>query len=185
MGSSLEHLGSAAVCCWSNLSCVMSVCSDHTFVLLSRHPSSSSPRVLPIGEGTAMKAGRLWAELFDHTPGPPDHTFPVVGACQRKDSRESKAKPGSKYQAGKEAELSFHETHLFQRKGYRPHSQARALRQAFPTLPPNPNYRDPPQVPFTAPLFSRHTPRATFPKTAAGPMTCRSRPPSARLLRVA
>lgn len=136
--SSLEHLGSPAARCWSDPPRVTSVCSAHTFVLLSRHPSSSSAHALSPGERGAARRGRLWAALFRHAPGLPDHTFAAVGACQRKDSRESQCKAGSEYPAGEEAALSFHVTHLFPRKGDSPHSPGRALGKPFPPCLPAP-----------------------------------------------
>lgn len=167
--------------CWST-SHVTSVCSDHTFVLLSGHPSSSPSQALPSGETSARKTGRFWAELCDHTPGLPAHTFAVVGPRQRKDSRESKFKSGSEYQVGNEAELSFHMTHLFQRKGHRPHSQGRAFGQAFPTSPPSPSRGDPPLCHSQPPCSPDRRPTAMCPKTTAGRTTWHNRPPSARLL---
>lgn len=73
-----------------------------------------------------MEMGRIWAELSHCSPGLPDHTCAALGACKQEDNRESKSKSGCEYQAREEAELSFHVTHLFQRKGCRPHGQGQS-----------------------------------------------------------
>lgn len=91
----------------------------------------------------------------------------MVHTCQRKDSKKSKSKSGNEYPARKEAELSFHVTQLFQSK--QPHGQGRALKDTFPTLPPCPNCREPPQFPFTAPLFSRQKTDSYIPKDRCWP----------------